>query len=413
VLVATTTVPLQEKSRAAFSYHYVRGFSSTYDVVEHFGNLSSLEEHLVTSLDAVSLAFFSFQYEAPSAWKPAQQKYLAALSAVKEAVSKPKLRVRNSVFLAVLFLDLYEKIASRSPVSAVSWMSHVRGAMALVKLRGPEEFNTYVGRRLSMRLFTNTLISCVAANSPLPQELIELHHELQPYVSKGDPKFQVSTLVMKSADFRATVQQGLLSLPKMLSGAISLNNDFCSLFKKLAATWPIRKITVSSHSPMILEQHFDVYPDFFATQTYNAARIVCILVNSLVRTRYLAMSTTKNYERSTDSIIDFATDTIDAMAREICASGPQFIIPSTTRSDSSGCQLQNQYCYTLLFPFYVAGVSATPASGIRQWVIGQLRAVATACANRMAGLVASVLESGDDPDPWAVYAMLGSYAFTA
>jgi hypothetical protein len=71
------------------------------------------------------------------------------------------------------------------------------------------------------------------------------------------------------------------------------------------------------------------------------------------------------------------------------------------------------HCYTLLFPFYVAALSASPETGIREWVIQRLRSMATNSGVKNAVVVAEMLERRDGTSPWSVYAILGSYAFAA
>ena len=73
-----------------------------------------------------------------------------------------------------------------------------------------------------------------------------------------------------------------------------------------------------------------------------------------------------------------------------------------------------QECYTLIFPLYIAGRSqAVP--DVKPWIIKQLHYISNHFYVRNAGIVAKMLEGGDEDNrsPWDVYAMLGSYAFAS
>lgn len=406
-------VPLGDMARAAFFSHYVIGFSKTYDMLELIGRQAELDKHLAASVDAVSLAFFSFQYDAATALEAAREKYLSTLPLIKSALGAPEVLVTNSTLLAVLFLDLFEKIINRSPVSPDSWMSHVRGALALVELRDPAQLNTYVGLRLSVRLFTNMLISCVAARTSIPPALMKLHSDLQLHVNQDDPKWQVSSLVLKYANFQGAVQNGLPP-SETLFGAKRLDGDFASLAKHLPASWISYRVPVRKESSQTLEKYYDVHPDHFTAQTVNLIRLMRILLNDLIRSVY--SKTVSLFPDSTlqASNVVFAGHIIDTMAKDICATGPQFTgtFGASTRPTHSS-PARKLHCYTLLFPFYVAAHYASYKSGVRDWVVPQLKNMSTKLGLRNADMVAEMLERHEDVDPWTVYAMLGSYAFAA
>ncbi len=105
------------------------------------------------------------------------------------ALKTPESATSDSTLLAVLLLDLYEKITNSNPRSSDLWMSHVKGALALVRLRDVTQFRDYIGLRLSVRLSINAVISCVAANPPVPAALTKLRSDLEPFLNKNDPKW--------------------------------------------------------------------------------------------------------------------------------------------------------------------------------------------------------------------------------
>ncbi|EXJ71735.1 uncharacterized protein A1O5_05544 [Cladophialophora psammophila CBS 110553] len=407
-IATSIRIPLIDRARAAFFSHYVVGFAKTYDVLERIGRQSPLDKHLAACVDAVSLAFFSFQYDAAVAFKPAREMYLSALPLVKNAVGTPESLAGDSTLLAVLLLDLFEKITNRNPISSESWMSHVKGALALVKLRRLEQLETYIGLRLSVRLFTNMLISCVAADSPVPPALIKLRSDLQPHVDPKDPKWQVSGLVMKYANFRGAAKTGLMAPSEIIMQAKRLDSEFSSIARNMPPSWISHRISVPTGSPGVLEQYYDVYPDYFTAQTCNVIRIMRILLNSLIRATYVKICSRGIGVHPHILNIAFASVIIDAMAKEICAAGPQF-----TQKPNHSSSVRKLHGYTLLFPFYVAAIFASPETKVREWVIQQLKRLSADSGIRNASVVTKMLEDRKDPNPWSIYAILGSYAFAA
>ncbi|OAL32767.1 hypothetical protein AYO20_07723 [Fonsecaea nubica] len=407
-IATSIDTPLVDRARAAFFSHYVLGFAKTYDVLDRMGRQAPLDSHLAASVDAVSLAFFTFQYDAASAYKPARETYLSALPLVKSAVATTEFLASDSTLLAVLLLDLFEKITNRSPISSDAWMSHVKGALALVKLRRIQQLQTYIGLRLSVRLFTNMLISCVAGDFPIPPALVKLRSDIQPHVDAKDPKWRVSGLVMKYANFRGQVKEGVLAPSDIITQAKKLDSEFGSLAREMPPSWVSHRVSVPTGSPSVLEQYYDVYPDYFTAQTCNVIRIMRILLNNLIRTTYINIISGSTDNPPHGLNIAFASHIIDTMAREICATGPQF-----SQRPAHSSPFRKLHAYTLLFPFYVAAIFASPETKVRDWVIQQLKCLSRDFGLRNASVVAEVLEKRLNTSPWSMYAILGSYAFAA
>ena len=396
------TVSIHDRARNAFFANYVRGYSNKYDVLGSLYKGPAPDEHLVASVDTVSLALFTFQGHHPQASKLARAKYIHALPLLNNALKSPKAATSDSTLLAVLLLDLFEKITNNVPRSTSSWMSHVNGALALVKMRNPDQIQNYTALRLSVRLTTSLLISCVAANAPVPPELAKLREDLAPFLTADDPKWQVSGLVVKYANLQGAIQDGYLCASDILTRTVELDGEFISLTRNLPASWLYNTTYLFEPSQRVYEEHFDTYSDHFVTQTWNVLRVMRVLLNNIIRT----------YSPSRNS--GMVTSTIDSIAKDICASVPQYTgskdyTPSGT--DSSTAQMLR--CYALLFPLYVAGLYASASSGIKAWTIKQLRFMANQFGIRNANVVTEILERDEGTSPWDVYAMLGSYAFAA
>lgn len=414
IMPQTVTITIDNRARNAFFSHYVSGFSNAYDILESLDEQSPSNRHLSASVDAVSLAFFSSQFDCIQASYNAREKYLYALPLLNKALKSPESATSDSTLLAVLLLDLFEKLTNNNPRSTDSWMSHVNGALALVKLRDNKQIQNYTGLRLSVRLSTNLLISCVAADCPVPSSLVKLRSDLEPFLNKDDPKWLVSGLVVKYANLQGAIRNGCLSNSDIIADPTKLDYEFISLAKNMPLSWLYSTTYLQEASEKVLEQHFDIYPDHFTTQTWNVLRIMRILLNDIVRTHCVEGATGSCEEASTLLNLGIATNNIDILAKEICATAPQYTAyKNTTAESKTYSATQRLRCYTLLFPLYVAGLYASDTTKIKPWVIKQLRFMSNEIGIRNASFVAETLESANRTNPWSVYAMLGSYAFAA
>ena len=395
------SISLEERARAAFYSQYVSGFSSTYDVLDQLYGLSPADVHLPASVDAVSLAFFSFQYGAGQAFPGAQVKYAYALSLLSKALAAPETAKSDSTLLAVLLLDLYEKITNCGPRSTESWMSHVQGALALVKLRDNTQFTDQVGVRLSLRLCFTLGISCIAAKAPIPPELVELRAAIEPHVNRGDQKWLMSGLCLEYTILSSNVVNNLLSDSEIIRQATMIDHQFKILAQIAPPDWLPTTTYLETKSERVLEDHFDVHPDHFVAQVSNVICLMRILLNDIIRTH------TKLPDEQRKS--DLATNIIDSMAKQICASVPQYTghesVRAKTKAFTEGQRLQ---CYTLFFPVYTAALHVSAKSKIKPWIIEQLWFMSNELRVRNASVVAGLIESDDPIDPWSTYSPLWS-----
>ena len=407
-------VTIDDRARNAFFAHYVSGFSKTYDVLESLYKQSPADRPLIASVDAVSLAFFSFQFDCQQASHVSREKYLSALPLLNKALQTPGFVTSDSTLLAVLLLDLYEKITNNNPRSIGSWMGHINGALALVDLREEPPLQDYTGLRLSARLSTNLLISCVSAKCPVPPALVKLRSDLEPFLNKEDPKWRISGLVVKYANLRGAVQDGCLRSSDIITLAKELDHEFVLLAEHMPSTWLYSAAYLEETSEEVFEQRYDTYPDHFVTQSWNVLRVMRILLNDMIRAEYTPRGTKSLNNASSQRNLSTADSCIDDTAKEICATAPQYIgIEKTTPRSRFYFTTQRLRCYTLLFPLYVSGLYASSTTQIKPWVIKQLRFMSEEMGIRNASLVREILERGEGICPWDLYAVLGGYAFAA
>ena len=390
------------------------GFSKTYDILEPLYQRSAPDRPLNASVDAVSLAFFSFQFDYRQAWHLSRHKYLSALPLLNKTLRAPEFAPSDATLLAVLLLDLYEKITNNNPRSIGSWMSHINGALALVNMRKEPALLDYTGIRLSARLSTNLLISCVSANSPVPPALVKLRADLEPFLNVDDPKWRISGLVVKYANLKGAIQDGCLHTSDIITRATEIDREFLLLAKYMPPRWLYSTIRIEESSDRVFEQHYDTYPDHMITQAWNVLRVMRMLLNDMVRVEYASRGSNSFNDTCSYRSLSILTACVDDIAKEVCASVPQFTYHKKTipRIKVHGTTPKLR-CYTLLFPLYVAGLHASAATRIKPWVVNQLRFMSKEMGIRNANFIADVLEREEGICPWDVYAILGSYAFAA
>jgi hypothetical protein len=205
-------------------------------------------------------------------------------------------------------------------------------------------------------------------------------------------------------------------MENIIDRTLKLDGDFFALAFSMPPSWKPRTIFVDYDSKRIYGRHFDSYANRHFTQTWNVHRLVRIILNETLIDSYKA----NTIDSPTGPLppLEPMKINIEAMASEICASVPQYLdcryaISRPECSNHIHTPAQNLDCYTLIFPLYVVGWSKSTPDSLKSWVIDQLHYMGSHFGIRNAELVGQILERGENLNPWAIYAMIGSYAFVA
>ena len=432
--VQSLDLSLCYQAKEIFYQNYVVGGTKGYAFMRQYYSPAAKDEHLIKSIDAVSLAYLNYQKHSESAQAEARLQYVDALKFTGKALQSPELATKESTMLSMMLLDLYEKITTREPQYDGAWAAHIKGALSLVQLRGDEQYRNPDGLRMLVRLSTNILISCVVSDRPVPEEVFALRSAAtSPSAETADPKWRESELMVKYARLNSQVKHNLLSDDEIVWAATDLDTQFLTFSRQASSSWQHKTVHVDEKSVHHYEAYHYIYTDEQIGQIWNALRLTRILLCELILSHCPKLPIDPASGSSQSSLEYYATTTIDQISRDICATIPQYICGSssfpcndTTRTDllpvatvqdtrilfaRQANAKQHLPCYRLIFPLYVAAQSPTASEAIKQYAIRQLYFMADHHGIENAQAVARILESGEWRNPWHVYALLGSYAF--
>lgn len=429
------SVSVNDHAKDLFYHNYVIGPTKPFHFLLSFHSPTCKDDHLSKSVEAVALAYLHYQPQSPSADEEARQQYISALSLTGAAIRTRDQSRQDSTILAILLLDLYEKITGNEPAFDGAWSAHLSGALALVKLRDDQQFTNPSVFRMLMRLSTNLLISCVASDRPVCGELVTLRSKIAAYLpGTGDPKWQESGLMIEFASLRQEIQEGKTSDYEAIAALVTLDKKFMTLARNVPPTWRYATVRVGEKSVHHYDFFHHLHPAEHIAQMWNTLRITRILLNELICSICLDSEGGLQQSSRAATIRQRSVTIIKAMALDVCASLPQFLSEilsspsdrSTSPLDSLDsftdrefsnsiagrvCPPQHLPCYRFIFPLYVAAQSPEVPTKLKGWVVEQLHFIADCYAIKNAAAVARLLETGKRESVWHVYAMLGSYAF--
>ncbi|CAG9950402.1 unnamed protein product [Clonostachys rosea f. rosea IK726] len=390
-------------SRNAFLCLYIERYSYGFNALAPLLATSSPAGHLQVSVGAVGLAFMALQANRPDLMPLANRQYLTAIQAVREAIHSSLKSssngsshfVSNETLQSVLLLDLYEKLAISHQWLGLhgSWLSHIQGALAMVHARPSTDFVDPTTCQLASRTVLALTISCGVAGIPIPDKLHAIRRDLDCHIRHA--KWTFLGLLMNVIDFRAQMRSGVSRPDDILSRACDLQDQLASAERRIPRSWgPFR---VDSHDILIFDRYYDVYPSHYATQVFNAFRILRLEMCGIIRNLDPCSMVSK---------------IIAEITQDICAAVPQFILLGAKSGNTVPFSpLQILECRGILTALYQAA-QITPNVHLREWIVKCLAYMADNGV-KSAQDVAHCLAVTPKLDYWTVFAMIGSCGITA
>ncbi|KAF2109956.1 hypothetical protein BDV96DRAFT_229807 [Lophiotrema nucula] len=185
---------------------------------------------------AVALASAAKQQRRHDLMAAAHEHYGTALRKLVHCLADPEIAKQDATLITVFLLGLYEFISADCfPDKPAPYLTHGPGRLALLRLRGRDQFNSRDGRNIFIILYHEQLISSLLGNGePLDESPFWLHDacDLSPIVSLQLLMHDITCFVTrcrtglkqwksKSVLFTSLLRTGL-SLSKLASSMLDL-----------------------------------------------------------------------------------------------------------------------------------------------------------------------------------------------
>jgi hypothetical protein len=377
-------------------------------------------EHLTLGIDAVSLAFLSHQVSSQTARDLGRRKYGAALKSFNKALQDPDTARKPSTFESALLFDLFEKIMKPDADVDVSNYAHVQGALALVKLRGIEQFREGAELRALMGLALNATIYALSTGNPIPEAVREIRRHAAQFVDTSYPKWKLSDIILEATDTEAEMLFLRSASSSLCAKRIELDRKLEEVALEAGPAWTYERKFISGHDrrrivPDGFPPLYDVYPNRMITQMWNVLRLTRILLCEQVVDGLSSVE-----DEDTGHGIKRAKLTITSMIREILASVPQMTnCDFAARHKLPKDSLPGRHTHTmshlldvyiLIYALYVVAWSRNCPPAARDWTMNQLNHISEHFGIKEASIVIDILRQQetqwDRVSPWYVYALL-------
>lgn len=248
-----------------------------------------MRKGLEMSMKSVALASMASFTKSPKLSVEARRRYLTAVANTNEALKSPVIAKDDMLLSTVLILNSFEVIGGPDEQSLVDWANHAYGAAALVKLRGPKQFETPNG----LVLFTSTISLVLAASMredrPLPENILELTEDAAKHATSDQAFWKFFLVKVRFVYFYT---QHIKVWPFLndtihpdvaLSKALELDWEMASVFENMDSFHDSYDVYLPHMAEYSQDGHCHVFKNFISVSMFNDMRIHRIVVHALIR----------------------------------------------------------------------------------------------------------------------------------
>ncbi|KAF7875328.1 hypothetical protein EAF04_002500 [Stromatinia cepivora] len=251
---------------------------------------SSTETTLTLALNAVALVALANQPDARKLLPLADSQYVTALNQINKDLQDSDKANQDATLAAVFLLSLYEQLSSH-PMSLTGWLSHINGAVALVKARGRSQLDTNIGRSLFDAVRRHMTIECISHSKDVKEGV----NWWTSFALEDKVQHQVSVLNLKVADLRADsnrictlearTAENVEKVVNHLENAESIEREYVEWYANLPDEWAPKmaawiddiaekdRASATCHPGKI-----DIYGELWIATTHNNARASRLLI---------------------------------------------------------------------------------------------------------------------------------------
>ena len=379
--------------------------------------LSQPDTHqvLINSVSAVSLAGLAVSTKNQALMAKAYTAYGSALKMVNDSLRAKDVATKDSTLVAVIMLGMYEAFVFDKR-SIEAWAKHVEGACALIRLRGKDQFNSSVARRVFHQFWGVILLVSMETRRPIPEGMLELYDHLVP---SSDYKVQGRQWTTRLVHFMVdaiNLSGDKTSDPiAMIAKALNLDHELNQIKTMIPKIWRYKIVHLNKPVNYVHGTSYHVYIDPWIAQMWNNLRSCRTRLYVIVREQL-----SKGYRQCSPPLFSreefleqmrAAGNVLRATAAAVCASVPQiagmveFPQASTVNTlslhntkfklDPRGTFLNGSRptgLHHLIWPLFAAALPDSSSKELRQFAIDTLYFVALRIGTRQAISFAHQLE---------------------
>ena len=355
---------------------------SRYEYLMWMYQQESDEPSFALTVRSVSLASLAQSQRQPKLMNMALQSYSKALAETNAALASPANATRNSTLLSTMLLSYFEVIVWTRPRAGNSWMMHLYGALALINLRGPSQFESRIGRILFTQVVNAILVNSVQRRVRVPAVLTRLLETAILYDCQCG-RFQLTYLGGKVTDLSMDIAEGKMTPEEVIEKAESLDQEWVSFVTNISHTMRYKTKPVEAWHPEAYGKTVHEYPHRRVIHTWFPYRLCRMRLNSHIHSHAYHLPEALMVEKQRA-----ASEAIEQMAEDICATVPQYMAAmdssATVQTDtpcSPSCDVEEKLepvsyrtiAASLLWPLWHVQINELASTEVRTWATERLK----------------------------------------
>ncbi|VTT83569.1 unnamed protein product [Fusarium fujikuroi] len=168
------------------------------------------------------MAALARRYRSQETLGLAFKEFSTALEQTNARLADPATATLNATLGAVFTLGLFESI-STGQENINSWAAHTLGTIALLRLRGLQQFGDILSRRIHIHAAYNIRISCINRAVEVPQDLIQLEEDFYEAFNFPQAVRDHYSIMNRTCSINAEFKNGLTT--ELIYGAIEAKRD--------------------------------------------------------------------------------------------------------------------------------------------------------------------------------------------
>lgn len=243
-----------------------------------------IDDTLFSTIKAVGLAGISGFIHGSRLKLEARKRYLTAIQHVNSAIESPEKAKRDSTLLSIILLSQVEAIDCYTSRSLTAWENHVKGAAAVIKLRGTEKLRNPLEIRLFAQAVTSLIVCCMRNRIHLPDYLFDLVEIAAQYMDATAPGWNFFRGHMLTAQFLANVHHNIITDPAMIiQEALTLDGMMSSIFTNAGSEWRYETIFDDTHPDIVPLGYYHRYPTLISSQTSSGMLSARVDLHEIIR----------------------------------------------------------------------------------------------------------------------------------
>ncbi|KAK0874276.1 hypothetical protein LTS02_000192 [Friedmanniomyces endolithicus] len=282
---------------------------------------------------------------------------------------QPWITSTDESLLAVAVLGYYENLVCDSRESIQSWKAHIAGATQLLKIRGPAQFRSLIGRTLFRETRVQIMIHCIWDDLQPPSFLWDWQDELQTQSVEwhiARPADELIEICYEFAKIRARVERRTVRDEEALAKVNEIDRRMVrwsiNTMTNSGALWHYTTMEVPD-DPNIWNGMVHVYHGNPAPSCWNTFRSMRILVTRSQEWLCRRLPIFTDVERTEQTA--YFRQVRRQMTDEICAGTPAALGHAPSPAYNNPAVLVS--AYGSIWPLFFAGTCALERLGTTKW----------------------------------------------